>query len=697
MQIRVQEIHNRLVEDVLAVQRQLTEDIEALETGFVQRQADRASEIVRVTEEAAEARAAANQTYVDTMQGIYNDLVDAYDALEEGFTQRQEDRAAERIEIEERAAQQRTDAYQEYNATVARISTDLVDTVRNIQAEITEVIEDAAAERIEIEQDAIEQRTEANTEYAETLKEIEADRDRQVQEQQRRITEIQEDAAAARLSADERYADRFQDIQNDLVDRVVGIQRNLNDTLNDLRDEQLDAEQDRLDSLVALHEDTQQKLEDLERDRTQTLEDLRREYQRDQLDAAEQLDRDLEDADSEEEREEAIKRFNRRIEDLTRDFYRDSQDIRIRNQRQQQEIERQAAQERIRIAEEEQRRLAEIAAQQAEAQQQAAEDITTAESAAGVAFEAAQANYVPALSAHEQALLTHAEALSRISAAEESDIANVNERISEIIETTFQDAADSAMTLAETLAAVDTAEQQRLSTLSTETTETVTGLNQRIAEAEAQTGLSFEDALQNYTPAVDLNTQALNKLNETLAGIDAEAQTGLEGLTAAGIADRATTTEAQQALVSDAGVSIEEARANFVPALSSAAQATLTLNETMQTLDTSFRQAIAEIQDAGLVDRQSVDDADSNGNYGRSGTTDSIGNPSRDDVRGCVTCFPTRTERYRASGYRSGHCAQRYRPDRNRRDRCGQCPEHCGSVRDRCGDYGDTGPVYKGS
>ena len=285
----VQEINNRLVEDVLAVQRQLAEDIESLEGGFVQRQADRADEIVRITQDAAAARTAANQTFVDTMQDIYNDLVTAWDNLEEGFLGRQEDRAEERVRIEERAAQGRIDAYEEYNQTVARISTGLVDTVRDLQDEITEVIEDAAAERIEIEQDAIEQRREANAAYAEELEEIEGDRERQVSEQQRRITEIQADAAAARLSTDEQYADRFQDIQNDLVDRVVGIQRDLNDTLNDLRDEQLDAEQDRLDSLVDLHADARQRIEDLERESGQTIEDLRTEYQRDQEDAFQRL------------------------------------------------------------------------------------------------------------------------------------------------------------------------------------------------------------------------------------------------------------------------------------------------------------------------------------------------------------------------------------------------------------------------
>lgn len=606
----VQAINNRLVEDVLAVQRQLAEDIESLESGFVQRQADRADEIVRITEEAADARVAANQTFVDTMQSIYNDLVTAWDALEEGFTERQEDRAEERVRIEEHAAQGRIDAYQEYNETVARISTDLVDTVRDIQDEITEVVEDAAAERIEIERRSIEGRREANTAYAQTLEDIEVHREQQVSEQQRRITEIQADAAAARLRADETYADRFQDIQNNLVDRVVGIQRDLNDTLNDLRDDQLDAEQDRLDSLVQLHEETQQKLEDLERDRNRTIEDLREEFQRDQLDAATQLDRDLQDAEGDPEKEAvARERFNRRIQDLTREFHRDVLDLQRQQARAREDLARQTAAREVQIAEASQARQAALAAQETQAREQAQEGIAAAESAAGVAFQEAQANYIPALSAHEQALLAHAEALSRISDAETTDIADVNQRISEIIETSFTDAATAATTLSEALAAVNTAEQQRLATLDTETTGTVAGLNQQITDAEARTGLSFETALANYTPAVDLNTQALNTLNDTLLRIDIEEQSGLSGLTAIGIADRATTTEAQQALETGAGVSIEEARTNFVPALSSAAQATLTLNETMQALDTSFQEAIAEIQDAGLVDRQAVDDA----------------------------------------------------------------------------------------
>ena len=605
----VQAINNRLVEAVRDIQRGLREEIESLEAGFVQRQADRADEIVRITEDAVRQRAAANQTFVDTMQDIYNDLVTAWDDLEEGFLERQEDRAEERVRIEERAAQGRIDAYQEYTETVARISTDLVDTVRDIQDEITEVVEDAAAERIEIEQDAIEQRREANAEYVQTLEEIETNRERQVSEQQRRITEIQADAAAARLSADEQYADRFQNIQNDLVDRVVGIQRDLNDTLNDLRDEQLDAEQDRLESLVDLHADARQRIEDLERESGQTIEDLRTEYQRDQEDAYQRLQERLADADSDSQREDAIRDYNRRIQELTREFHRDVADLRRQEAREREAIARQTAAREVQIAEQAQAEKARIAQAEAAARAQAQEGIASAEEAAGVSFLEAQENYIPALSAHEQALLAHAEALSRIGAAEESDIASVNQRISEIIETSFTDAATAAMTLSEALAAVSTAEQQRLATLDTDTAGTLSGLNQQITDAEARTGLSFEDALVNYTPAVDLNTRALNRLNETLSDINIDEQTALSALAETGRADRATTTETQQALVSDAGVSLEEARANFVPALSSAAEATLTLNETMQALDTSFRDAIAEIQEAGLVDRQAVDDA----------------------------------------------------------------------------------------
>ena len=613
---RVQEINNRLVESIRDIQRGLQEEIESLESGFVARQADRADEIVRITQEAADKRATANQTFTETMEGIYTDLVTAWDTLEEGFTERQEDRAEERIAIEQRAVDARVAANEGYADRLARISTDLVDEVRRIESEIVDVQQRHADDRFVIEQESIESRAEANADYARRLDEIESERERQLEAQARRLEEqtrrlqaIQQAATDARLQADQEYATEFQDIQNELVDSVVDIQRGLNATLNDLRDEQLDVERDRLESLVDLHEETQQKLEDLERKRTQTVEDLRRKFQQDQLDAATRLDRDLQDAEGFDPEKEAAarERFQRRQEDLNREFHRRNLELQITQRRRQEDLARQAAAKEVEIAERAAAQLSGIAQQQTEARTQAQSGITDAESAAGIAFREAQQHYVPALSAHEQALLEHTAALNKINQESATATDTVNQARSVAIQAGFDEAAAAAKTLSEALTAVTLAEQERLVALGTETSAALTGLEDQRSAAETRTGLTFDEALANYTPAVDLNTQALQALTAALDAADVERHSALGALDATGTEDRFTTQTAQRELAVGAGVSIEEARANFAPALSSAAQATLTLNATMQALDTSFRETISEIQNAGLVDRQSVD------------------------------------------------------------------------------------------
>ena len=608
--VRVQEINNRLVEQVRDIQRGLQEEIESLESGFVARQADRADEIVRITQEAADARATANQTFTETMEGIYTDLVTAWDNLEDGFLERQEARAEERIAIEQRAADARVAANEEYADTIARISTDLVDEVRRIESEIVDVQQQHADDRFAIEQESIESRAEANADYARRLEEIESDRGRQLEDSNRRLAAIQQAATDARLEADREYATEFQDIQNDLVDSVVDIQKDLNDTLNDLRDEQLDVERDRLESLVDLHEETQQKLEDLERKRTQTVADLRRKYQQDQLDAAIRLDRDLQDAEGDPEKEAAARqKFQRRQEDLNREFHRRNLELQRTQRRRQEDLARQAAAKEVEIAERAAAQLSGIAQQQTDARSQAQTGIADAESAAGIAFRDAQANYVPALSAHEQALLEHAETLNRINQASAAATEAVNPARSVAIQAGLDEVSAAARTLSEALSAVTTAEQERLGVLGTETSAALTGLEDQRSAAETRTGLTFDEALANYTAEVPLNTQALQALTAALDAADIERHSALGALDATGREDRFTTQTAQRELAVGAGVSIEEARANFVPALSSATQATLILNETMRGLDASFQGAIAEIQSAGLVDRQSVDDA----------------------------------------------------------------------------------------
>ena len=628
--VRVQEINNRLVESIRDIQSGLQEEIESLESGFVARQADRADEIVRITQEAADARTAANQTFTETMEGIYTDLVTAWDTLEDGFLERQEARAEERIAIEQRAVDARVAANEAYADSLARISTDLVDEVRRIESEIVDVQQRHAEDRLAIEQESLESRAEANEAYARRVEEIEVDRDRQLEDSNRRLEEIQETAAGRRLDAERDLASDIQDIQNKLVDTVIDIQnrladteveiqRDLNDTLNDLRDDALDAERDRQQSFVDLHEETQQKLEDLERTRTQTVEDLRRRFQDDQLDAATRLDRDLQDAEGDPEREAAAReRFQRRISDLTREFHRQQRDLQITQSRQQEAIARTAAAREIEVAQRAQAELAGIAAQETvartdaaagtvAARTQAAAGIADAESAAGLAFREAQQHYVPALSAHEQALLTHTEALNRINQESAAATEAVNQARSVAIQAGLDEVSAAARTLSETLSAVTTAEQERLVALGTETSAALGDLQGTRSAAETRTGLTFDEALANYTPAVDLNTQALQALTAALDAADVERLSALGALDATGSLDRLTTQTAQRELAVGAGVSIEEARLNFAPALSSAAQATLTLNATMQALDISFRETISEIQNVGLVDRQSVD------------------------------------------------------------------------------------------
>ena len=613
---RVQEINNRLVESIRDIQSGLQAEIESLESGFVARQADRADEIVRITQEAADARVTANQTFTETMEDIYTDLVTAWDTLEDGFTERQEDRAQERIEIEQRTADARVAANEGYADRLARISTDLVDEVRRIESEIVDVQQRHADDRFAIEQESIESRAEANADYARRLEEIESDRGRQLEEQARRLAAIQQEATDARLEADREYATEFQDIQNDLVDEVTDIQEGLNDTLNALRDDALDTERERQQSLVDLHEETQQKLEDLERNRARTVEDLNRKFEEDRADARQRnvqkiaeinSDSSLSEVERAERREKADRELTRRLLDLGRAHNRRVNELGIQQSRQREDLARQAAAKEVEIAERAAAQLSGIAQQETDVRTQAQSGISEAESAAGVAFREAQQHYVPALSAHEQALLEHTAALNRINQESATATEAVNPARSEAIQAGLDEVSAAATALSEALTAVTSAEQERLGVLGTETSAAVAGLEDQRSAAETRTGLTFDEALANYTPAVDLNTQALQALTSALDAADIERHSALGTLDATGSLDRLTTQTAQRELAVGAGVSIEEARANFVPALSNAAQATLTLNQTMQALDTSFREAISEIQNAGLVDRQSVD------------------------------------------------------------------------------------------
>ena len=89
-------------------------------------------------------------------------------------------------------------------------------------------------------------------------------------------------------------------------------------------------------------------------------------------------------------------------------------------------------------------------------------------------------------------------------------------------------------------------------------------LQDQRSAAETRTGLTFDEALANYTAEVPLNTQALQALTAALDAADVERHSALGALDATGTEDRFTTQTAQRELAVGAGVSIEEARLNFV-------------------------------------------------------------------------------------------------------------------------------------
>ena len=254
---RVQEINNRLVESIREIQRGLQEEIESLESGFVARQADRADEIVRITQEATDKRATANQTFTETMEGHLHAIWSRHGIpLKKGSQSGKKTAQKNGSRLSGGLLMHGSRQTKEYADRLARISVrTLVDEVRRIESEIVDVqqrhADDAVRYRAGIHRKPC--RSERGS-YARRLDEIEIGAEerqleaqaRRLEEQTRRLQAIQQAATDARLQADQEYATEFQDIQNDLVDSVVDIQRGLNATLNDLRDEQLDVERDRL-------------------------------------------------------------------------------------------------------------------------------------------------------------------------------------------------------------------------------------------------------------------------------------------------------------------------------------------------------------------------------------------------------------------------------------------------------------------
>ena len=132
------------------------------------------------------------------------------------------------------------------------------------------------------------------------------------------------------------------------------------------------------------------------------------------------------------------------------------------------------------------------------------------ESRAGITFEAALADFVPEVDASTQALITFNAAIASINA-------NLSGERSGILTTGVLDREAVSVERAEAIAGTDAA---------------ILGL-------EADAGISFEEALAVYTPALDASTQALADFTAALERIRTQELSGLAGVASARVSDQA--------------------------------------------------------------------------------------------------------------------------------------------------------------
>ena len=111
------------------IQDNLTQYIADQQEGLLERNAERLKQIERLNKESLDAQKAAHQEYAATMENLYRDMVDQWNALEEGYKERHKDRqqeitdiltaaTAERVEIEKAAIAATEDAWAEYHAEI---------------------------------------------------------------------------------------------------------------------------------------------------------------------------------------------------------------------------------------------------------------------------------------------------------------------------------------------------------------------------------------------------------------------------------------------------------------------------------------------------------------------------------------------------------------------------------------------------
>ena len=634
---RTQQLYNDLVDEVRRIQANLADYIDDQQAGLAERNAERLQKIERLEKESLEAQKAAHQEYADTIERLYREMVDQWNDLEEGFKERHADRqqeitdilkaaTAERVEIEKAATKATEAAWAEYHTEIGRIATELVDAIDDINAEIVEITQDSVAEIAKLERDAADDRAELHDDYKDRIAAIEARRVEQFAAFQERLIEIETQATERRAAADATLAEKQENINRGVVDRITGIHEGLADTIAKLNENSVDLEQARLDSIYDLNKSAKEKLEDLERDKSRTLEDLAIAYDRKMQDLNFKRNQELQKIGRDEtlsteareaKRLEIARKYNNLRGDLNIANLRKRQDLDRDLARDQADIERETADKTIDINEETAEKQSEIGEKKVDATATAAEKEGEVETGAGISFEDAQAVYVPALSAHEQALKDHTEALNAINTAETEAKAEVDADAKTATQEYFAALKTETAAYNVKLTAINTALTENTQAIKDDTAARIRVLEDRKTELETGAGMTYQEALALYQEKLPANTEALNRLNETLTTIgtnrtgalrtlQTDTTSAIADVNAADATDRAETTAAQQALETLFGVDIQTAMDNYVPKVNLAAAASQTLSETLSSLNTSLVASKDEIAKAGILDKSTV-------------------------------------------------------------------------------------------
>ena len=636
-------IARNLVDSVRGIQERLASEIAGVSNRLQEQENRRSEQRLALEQQAAADRLAAQEVYTaaeiseaesleQTLIGIESQravaikqirtgLARDLENLDAGLAEREARRLQERTallvaaaqresEIERTAREQTLQAESDYANSIQSISQHLVDSVRGIQDEISQIERDAVREREQVALDAVTARLDAEARYQQGVLRLQTDLGRELE----RIEDRRSQNAL-------RTAESLSDVELQAARRREDLELRLNRGLADRPERASELQQTFNRAIEDLAIQTARREEDI---------NIRAERERQALSDAERKAR--EEAGVDPVFEEAVSAF----EQLTENLQTTLAGIDVSERAGLLALEKSSiegiADAHARILELEtqagttfeqaltnlpeqidlttaafralQEQLDAITDREtaglAESTRQTKiglADIAAAAVSDGAATEAARLDLKGAAELAETQATQTAEA-ARLAAIGESEsvmvaaLETLTSRLSSIDEKLAVDqGALSAAAAADRAAAG--AEQARLRS----------GASAAIAGLEAEAGISFEEALTNYTAEVDDSTAALNRFNTAIAAINNQLDVDIAALTSESIADRASTQLERERLI---GQGLTDAQGAAAAAGLANTVALQTLNATMLRIDEKLGEDISALTAASLADRAST-------------------------------------------------------------------------------------------